>query len=415
MKIEWKNKADPSFLLDEVSKSRTVNADGSISTSGMFELRTWESVLASQLKLIGTTASETRYLIDRAIRDHQCLTRQSFEAAIRKYKVELDRKERHTYRVVFPILGIDGSKFGRFRRKDIQINFSVSNGTSFYKLASSERLRQLSSYKDHEKRFRPLILCSQWCVASVRAISAEEAYELAYREIRILLGLVIFISTPPSRDTISFGFPQPVSKVHIAPQMTVHFESGRLAFNGFWGVQSFSENTTHYPRPERDALVAKHLRLWLKQVDKCPWPERAAEEAIIKYYDAFSDHNLDDAFLGGWRVLEHVAGDRETKYGKLIERAAAFFDDVKLARLFGLHLTERRNSISHGHSVEQRHSETVLYQMNRLVHPILKQYIGNPNHFKTLDEFHEFCDLASNDERRKRLAITLKKAVAFRC
>lgn len=415
MKIEWKKTgADIQYLLREISKGRTINKDGSVSTTSMFAMKEWESVIFSFIRICGVSDTEARELVAKAIIDHQVITQNSLEIAIRKHKAERDRICDSKYRVIFPVLGLNDVNLGRFQRNNVLLNFSPARTSRFYRTAEIDRRQLLEQYPEHLNRFEKILTKSSWCVATVSARSATEAYELAYREIRIILGLVVFMETPPQYTEMSFGNPQPVARVHIPPQMTVHTSDGKLAFEGFWHVKNFSELLSLHRPSRRSDQFPSILRDWLKKLSTSVYPSSKVEDAVIKYYDAFSDHSIDDAFLGGWRVLEHVAGNRDTKYNQLIERASAFYDDPKLAAIYGYHLSERRNSLSHGHEVHQEHGETVMYQMNRLLHPILKEFIINPRKFGSIEEFHDFCDLSWNETRRIRLAKTLGKAIQFR-
>ncbi|VDS09130.1 hypothetical protein PARHAE_02319 [Paracoccus haematequi] len=415
MKIEWKKTpADIPYLLQEISQSRVVNKDGSISTTDFFALSEWESVLLSHIRITEVSDTEAKILIEKAIRDHQTITESSLKEAIFRIKKERDKIPSKKFSVIFPILGLSNICIGRFNRNNVSLNFSPATSSSFYKKAARERAKLLARYPQHQTRFDTLLQKARWCTATIAARSATEAYELTYREIRVILGLIVFMETAPHSRVKSFGHPQPLAKVHIGPQMTVHTANGDLAFEGFWHVKSFSENLAFGRLPRRGEDFKKHLKDWLRKITSSIYPNRKAEDAIIKYYDAFSDHSVDEAFLGGWRVLEHLAGDRDTKYSKLVERASAFYDDPKLAAIYGFHLAERRNSLSHGHVVHQEHSELVIYQMNQFIHPMLKHFIINPYKLKSISEFYEFCDLAWSDERRHRLSRTLSKAMRLR-
>lgn len=152
----------------------------------------------------------------------------------------------------------------------------------------------------------------------------------------------------------------------------------------------------------------------------CPWSD-FCRSAAIRYFKAFSNPNLEESFLDGWRLFENISGSRYEKTETKVTRASHIFKDNVEYRIVGKHLALRRHLISHGHPINTDDEETIAFQMLQFVLPFLTRFILNGFSFGTPEEFWEFLDLPAMrserldevEELQRRLKL-YDKAAQFR-
>lgn len=416
-----------SHILEKIRSIRMVGTNGRVSFIGG-EYEYWITILVSAVgadtksdalreKIIASTLSSDRLL--------ENFTEKDFRDLFYKFRYKYEQEDTKIYRVAFPIWNLPPFLKGKKKKNDVILNFTPSKGSRVFKRVLKERQSQ---YKNpmHDafftkEKLADLQRCSI-CLAHVRANNPADAHERAAEALYEVLGLVnISIDgrkywRSSSRAAGKF----PVSDVLIGPHTTTHLENGSLSHDGFW-----------YERwvggPSQRKLSQDQLEAWKvrftsleKGVSDSFWQQQC-KYAVVRYFKAFSNPDLEEAFFEGWRLFENISGSQNEKFKQKISRASNIFEDNFQHQIIGRHLSLRRNLIAHGHAIKSEDDETLVFQMLQFVVPFLKRFIWNKFKFASQGEFWEFLNLPSarnerivqKSEYKRRLAL-LEKAAKFR-
>ncbi len=412
MKVRKRNGFDIDLKLHQMSKLRTVNADGSIGMKGFGVLDEFESYLRTAIEIEGKTDAFVRRVIAKAMHEEQNPTEASFIKNCRKYAFALDSTGQKKFKVLFPIFGSLNSLTGRRKWGDVTIDFSIRRDTRFAAKAIKDRTEQLEEFDNSTTKkmqgleHLPLARCS------VQAIDIHDAFEQAESAISKELGLYS-LSTSRGRFIFSSEPDKPINTILLAPHMTVHSTTGALSANMYWfnsWPTSLSEKVR--TRKETKTIVnrADRVRAALKNL---PWKAKA-EDALARHYAAYAQCDLEASFLDAWRLLEAIGGHPREKGETLVKRAAWFFEHRDEHFQTGLHLMHRRHLISHGRPVRDESNEALSFQMKKFLEPLLFSFLTNPFNFESLEEFWSFCDLPVDRRARLRQSYLLQSSVEFR-
>ncbi|WP_394224753.1 hypothetical protein [Paracoccus marcusii] len=427
----WRGEFSPeeiNFILDQVRNFRVRDHDGRISLTGAGNYEGWQAILVSAVGLeFRTDALRTRIVraalfstdLPLEFSDHD------FRKIVYNLRHKYQDKKIKNYRVAFTIWNLPSFLQCTKKIGEVTLNFSPSQSTRIFKTIVHERNNQ-QTHRDYEffftkDRLKDLRNCSI-CLAHVRASSPADANERASEALYEILGLVNLAADGGKYWRLSsrVAGKLPVSGVLIGPHTTTHFENGKLTHDGFW-----HENWVG--GPNRKVLNAEFMEVWEKRVQqltlgisKSPWRAKC-KSAAVRYFKAFSNPNLEDSFLDGWRLFENISGSRYEKINYQLLRASNIFKDNQEYLVIGRHLALRRNLLAHGHAIKTDDEETLAFQMLQFVVPFLERYILNGFRFRSPDEFWEFLELpvrqhdrlADRAELERRLAL-LGKAAKFR-
>lgn len=378
------------YLLDLVRKFRGQNAEGKIifTDAGLHD--GWFAVLVSAIGFeVRTDALRTRIVRDTLASPDLPLdfTDRDFRKVACRLRHKHQECDLQIYRVAFPIWNRPKFLKGRKKIGDVTLNFAPSRKTRVFKTIIRERAAQQTNryYKKFftEDRLNDLRQCSI-CLAHVRANNPTDANERASEALYEILGLVNLVPDGGKYWRLSsrVGGRLPVSGVLIGPHTTTHFDNGKLTHDGFW-----HENWVG--GPSQKALSAEELAAWERRVRQLeqgisvsPWRDRC-KSAAARYFRAFSNPNLEESFLEGWRLFENISGLRHEKIREQILRASNIFEDNIEQLIIGRHLALRRNLLSHGHVIKSNDEETLAFQMLQFVAPFLERYILNGFGFKS--------------------------------
>ena len=293
---------------------------------------------------------------------------------------------------------------------DIILNFTPSKKSGHYRKILWERgLQQKYSHlKSHftEKRLSELNNCSL-CFALVRSSSHQQAFEQASEALYETLGLVnMVVNREWSVSTNSIEGKLPVARVLVGPHITIHGSDGSLDYDGFW-----SENwSTGPPMPNWDiGIWEEQFNKLTNGMKKSPWAEDC-KLATRKYFEAFSNPNLEESFLDGWRLLELIAVPKLEKYDKKIERVSKVYNQLELPLVTGKHLKFLRNH----RPIEANDGETLAYQMAHFITGFLIRYIVNSYSLKSRKDFWKLLDLPIAGKKYLRELELYEVAAKFR-
>ncbi len=398
--------------LDAISRTRTLNSDGSMSIPNFTALDYWESYLASAMYAEAKSEAFIRKVIAKAIKTTQDLAADQFTKDARRIANRLEQIEEKDFKVLFPIWGNSGLLNGKRKHGNVWLNFNFSAGSRFVARAKLERAKQISkddfSHDLPGYTFPDLPLA----VASVKAIDCEDAFLLADDAISIELGLVSIL-TGRGQNIIPKNPRTPVGTTLAAPQITVHRPSGNLATEIFW-YDGWSMRTKCRDLGKGDMSKVKAKADKIRHsVRKLPWRQKA-EEVLRRHYRTFRNTDPQVAFLDAWRMLELIAGPGFCRNDVLVDRVSSFFMENDQMQQLGRHLTHRRNSISHGTPIKADDDESMVFQVRMLIRPMLMHFLTNPFGFRELEELWAFADLDSERSKRERKEYLLECAAKFR-
>lgn len=399
-------------MLRRLAQERSLSADGSIAVRGFGVLDEYESFFRTAITAEGTTDAFLRVVINRAINQEQELTKERFLDLCRDIANKLSNNDRKPFKVIFPVWGNSSLISGRKRLNDVTINFEASATSDFARRAIGERTKQIEIRRDRGRGAAWGIEDLPLAVCSVRAIDVFDAFEQAENSISFELGLACLFSQR-GRFIFTDEPETPISTILLAPHMTVHVSNGSLASDTYWYSRWPSRLTPKHRKPEEVQRMRSNIEKYRRRIKKLPW-RMQAEAALVRYYAALGQCDVESSFLDCWRLLEAIAGPQREKSEKLVRRAAWFFEDRDFQYQIGLHLLARRNLISHGRSVKENSHEVLAFQMLGFMRPFLHAFLTNPFNFKTIEEFWEFCDLPVEKSVRLRRAHLLRCSARFR-
>jgi hypothetical protein len=171
---------------------------------------------------------------------------------------------------------------------------------------------------------------------------------------------------------------------------------------------------------EKQRAWEKRYQALARGVRNSVW-QKESRIAAVSYYKAFSDPDLRESFLNGWRLFEYISGTQQDSYDLKVERASNLFENNMDYNLLGKHLLLRRNLISHGRPILNDDEEVLVFQILQLVVPFIERFILNALSFTSPKELWEFLELPANREKRttekenlRRRLVLLRKAAHFR-
>lgn len=427
----WRNEFTPeeiAFVLDKIKPLRIFSSEGGVSIQGAGNLDTWVAFLASASGFKVKTDVLRTQIVKSVLFSPDLkvdFSEKDFREIAYRLRDKYQRQEIRVYKVVFPIWNNPNFLNGTKKIDDVTVNFSPSPRTKLFKTICREREKQRSDRYFApvftNERLNELRQCSV-CFAHVRANSPADANERASEAIYEVLGLTNLAKDVGKHWRLSsrVSGKLPVSEVLIGPHTTTHFEDGTLTHGGFW-----RENWVGGPK--RLSLNSQDMQAWEGRYDqlaegfsRSPW-RKQCKSAAVRYFKAFSNPDLEEAFLDGWRLFENISGSRHEKIEVKIIRVSNVFEENTGLRIIGKHLALRRNLISHGHPIKIKDEETLAFQMLQFILHYIELFIMNGFSFSSPEEFWEFLDLpASRDDRsterdelRRRLSL-LEKAAHFR-
>lgn len=402
-------------VLEELHHARTINKDGSISLRDFNGTDKIESYLKTAIYSENKSGAFLSRVIKKTIHTKQKFSTDSFIKNVNVIANKLDKTERRKLKVIFPIWGGDELLSGCRKWNNVHISFNASPKSNFIRKAKNERSTQKKHLASRigvdgsELSKLPLTVCT------VDAVDAFDAFELAEKALSIELGLYSFLEGRGKPIFSSGGTPRPISKIILAPHMTVHELSGSLLNDTFW----YNEWPINLTTSKRSEIDIKNIRLSVENIRQrlrrlpTKWKAKA-KSALARHFDAFSQKDLEASFLDGWRLLEAIAGTSHEKSETLVRRAAWFFAETDFQKQIGLHLMHRRNLISHGRPVKASDNEELAFQMREYIYPMFRAVLTNPFDFKDIEELWGFCDLPLDKKTRDRQTYLLECTSKFR-
>ncbi len=415
----WRDDFTPKeikYVFSELNKVRSVSPEGTISYTSGNDYEGLISCLVSFFDLDTPTNALRRAIVRDALSSPELpddFTEQDFRKVAHRLRAQYTRQNRGEYRVVFPIWNRPSFLPKLMRRNGAVINFHPAQTTRLYKRILKVRSAQSSEqfYLHHflKEYCSDLSLCDI-SITSLSAHDPYDAFEKASLAMYEILGLLNLARDGEkfSRDSYSTKGNYPVSDVLIGPQVTVHNTDGVLAWNGFWHSPWNGGARPMSFTPNYEASWSKQFKTLDEGVKRSLW-RNECKNALVNYFDAFSNPNLRECFLEGWRLFEVISGSQDEKTEKKIVRASHMFVEDVEYRVIGKHLRIRRNGIVHGNPIEVYDDESLAFQLLRFVVPYLRFYILNGFNLRSVAELYEFLDLPPSRDLRQKKAICIDR------
>lgn len=415
--MKWNNSYNIDPIIAKINEVRKLGENGSVSFSD-HDHEGWTSTITSMIELPASIPlSDKRGFVGSALLSRDLpsqFSKTEFEIMVDKEKKKYWRKPQNTYFVVFEF-----PWFVSLERKQMKLNtttlfFSRSRKTPFFKNLVSHRTQLQKDCADILNYKPTTISGTQFVIAKTLARNAIAAQETCTEDFQVLLGLINMFNNRSKRSRWGTSLPRrPINDFVYLPFVTVHDASGELAHQGYWYQDwSPSRPLPHAKLEKATQVIARHLPTYLSEIKKLPW-NKSANRVLARYYQAFSEPDLEVSFLDAWRTLEKFGGKKMCSYDDLIQRCSNMFEERQLTREIGRHLTERRNSITHGNLYDGSDKETVAYQLMVLMHPLLNFYLRNPFKSKSLEDLWIFADLEMDEERLQHQIDIRKHALTF--
>lgn len=328
------------YVLDKLRGLRKFSPDGKVLLSGGGAIESFKALLVSASGFeVRTDTLRTRIISDALFSPNlrKNFSEKDFRRVVYRLINQYTNADTNIYKVAFPIWNKPDFLIGRKKIDDVTVNLSPSKNTKIMKRINQEREGQLTSrdFKSFftNERLNELRRCSV-CIAHVRANSPADANERASEAVYQILGLTNLAKDSGKFWRLSFRISGklPVSDVLIGPHTTTHFADGTLTHDGFW-----YENWVGGPNPP--ALNIEKRRAWssrydqlLEGVTQSFWRSRC-KAALAQYFKAFSNPDLKESFLDGWRLFENVTGSRYDKIETKINRASNVLGCIPLTQV----------------------------------------------------------------------------------
>lgn len=416
------------LVLNEIRPLRKISEDGNVSLVGIGQIEAWEAFLVSAIGAPVETDALKARIVQQVLFSPELpvdFNEQQLRAVFHQAHGRLRQCEGRRFRVVFPIWNKPKFLHGVLSRTDATINFTPSLSSKRNIRINNERTNQRRN-KQFAKFFTDdhlsdLAKCNT-CIVLVDAISPEDANERASNALYELLGLVNIANDGAKRWRRSsrISGKLPVSDVLIGPHTTTHFDNGQLTHDGFWHEDWVGGPPTLNLDETKETNWGKRFEQLSRGLSRSPWV-RDSKSAATHYFKAFSNPNLEESFLEGWRLFENISGGRYEKIDTKIERAAHVFEEHLEYMIIGKHLALRRNLISHGRPIKTDDNETLAFQMLQFLLPLLQRYLLNGHSLRNIEEFWEFLSIPASrtlrDRERQdllRRVSLLRKAAEFR-
>ncbi len=393
--------------------SREFKEGGSRTLKSFGSEEIWKSYFLTALNYGELSSAFMQLVIDRAISSHDYVNEGDFLRSINSIAKELFGGRRK-YVAVFPVWNVSPYIEGVMRRNGVTMNFSPARTEKWTKVVQNRQELAKDQFFKGLRIFPSETADVSLVFCSVTAVSPQDAYLQADTVLATELGILSALATSPHSYRLSFGEKKPISKFLVCPMVTVHSEKGELAYKGFW-YSSFPRNSDpeRRVREEGDKLSFAFKRL-RGEISKSALKSES-EDFLARFQKAFSQTDMEDVFMDGWRLMEKMCSgnDRKTSYDDVVRRAASHWMQSDMIIQIGMHLKDRRNYLSHGRDIAAEDQEDLAFQVLKLLHPILMGISWNRFGFRSLSEYHEFCDAPRNlDDLRRRMFI-IDKAISY--
>ncbi len=390
MHVKWYRGTEPLPLLAEVEKARSVDKNGKVSyTNLLFEEMTF--LLAGSLEFgVDLPTVDRHNLIARALfapTTKGALLKDTFLLSL---ATELTRYLSQPFKqfLVVTAASVHLPRPQSVFRPDV--NTAVVFPSRLPKRLGDARQSALRDQTTFAHDSLPSKYRS--VVVRVAGRTVYQAIDRALDAVDLLRGIWNFYYNRGQSWRISGGTPKPVNRVFLHPIHSCHEVNGDLVAKEQWWYQpeyrapaTITDLTSDW---SRIATFTRRVRRYLAHSH---YAESVAD-ALRQYVRALDRHDMEDAFIRLWSVLEQLTATQQANFERTVKRASFVYRDSELPRLVLDNLRRERNRLVH-EGGESQAGEVCLYQLKRYVEALLEFHIRNQFQFSNLEEAGTFFDL----------------------
>jgi hypothetical protein len=303
-----------------------------------------------------------------------------------------------TYQELFP--------FKSITINTCRIIFKLDSKSKFFR--SVKDSRQISKKQLEEKLNLKPISEQRLCIVKTKNRFRAEAYEEASDALDLFRGIVNLYINRSKWARISGGMPEPINELRLGNLHTLHNNYGSSIPESFWYDRNTAGNKMTIKKPEEIVKLKKFMKSALAATNGKLGKQ--AKIALIRYARALDNPDLISAFRDLWSVLELITDTSFNRYTVTIRRAANCHEDKKFISEMANHLRYRRNRLIHEQYGDEKDSETLLFQLNYLVMPVLGRLIWNRGKCINMPEFGQLLDIAKDKDKIDRDLKLLRSA-----
>lgn len=409
----------PVYVLAEIGKIATVNADSTVSWPG-FSMPPLEMSLKASLVVLDPVGNELNET------DSWRIIWQALVASIKsapgkpvdpielttrvdKLAAEFFRQPLVKY-VLISSLSIVDLPTKRIEVRGCEVSSLKTRGERFLLPRALTRPEDGSPFLKH-------INSSEYRLVMVTSVgrSKYEATDNALKSLSLLRGLWSLFATYGSWTIHGGSSPRrkPIGVIHTGPIHTLHLTNGALVDNDlYWYEPDFTEEQPIFQPSKGWEQIEKNRRWAMKRLSTLEY-RQDLETLLIRYVDALDQSNPSIAFLKMWGILERVTDTIGGNYDETINRVVWTFhtESRPVTRNMLQSLRFRRNQYVHSGS-SGGESDQVAYMIKYFVDPHLVRLISNPFKLKSIEEYGEFLslptDVATLEQRQRKLKQALR-------
>lgn len=394
---QWDRKYNPSVLVKELEKSRSINSEGRVQFGG-FGIMTISPKLEAMICMNSEITLEDKHEIVQQsifnVGNSGVLSPEAILTEINRFeKNYLSSREQNYILATSLSVNKDFHKLPNVRIDENRITFSASLPKSFAKAIGNHR-----SINFH---MREKLLPFNYLYARV-AVSAKSIYwavEKALGSLNIFRGILNFVINY-GQQTFSFGATsrKPINQILLGPIHTLHKPNGEVAIQDlFWYEEGYQEalhpyhNNTTVNNVKQFDWVIKSVYEIRKNIQKSKIREEL-QNAILLYNDALDSYNYEVSYIKLWAALELLtATGQDDNHKVTIRRAAFIFKDPEQEKMHLELLRNFRNNLVHRGYMNAK-LEIFVYDLKLHVEQLLRFLIFNQSRFESFSDVGYLLD-----------------------
>ena len=386
MGVEWKKGFNPKLVLDVVAKIARVEPSGAISYTGMDEI--WgRPILVSGLEF----SSDVHHSVQDS------LVKTGLIVAIRSGNTTLDgvrqavstaqsqylKKPLNDYVLATSISIKAPLPFKNLKIQDCPMAFGRALPKRFDRSALAADIANLV----------PAGLPLDYAAVRVKckARLATEAAERALDALAFLRGAWSLCYRWQPHDHLLGIVRRPVAPFVLGPVHTLHRPDGELASRQFWYEPSYRKPLTCQDLSREWEDLHKEERWVWRQISKACDKDKLVK-ALIRYANALSEPQVQDAFLRLWSLLEYLTHAGRAGYDVTVRRAAFLWTDREYALQALNYLRGLRNRAVHSDE-SSKIAGTALLHLKAYVDGLIRFLLHPESITRTIAESAELLDL----------------------
>jgi hypothetical protein len=392
----WDRKYNPSVLVQELEKSRSINSEGKAQFGG-FGIMTISPKLEAMLSMNPEITLEDKHEIVQQsifnVGNSGALSPKAILAEINRFERDYSSSCEQNYILATSLsVNKDFHKLPNVQIDKNRITFSASLPKSFAKAIGNHQ-----SINFHMRKKLPF----NYLIArvSVRAKSIYWAVEKALVSLNIFRGILNFVINY-GHQTFSFGVTnrKPINQILLGPIHTLHKPNGEIAIQDlFWYEEGYQEafhpyhNNTIVNNVKQFDWIIKSVYEIRKNIQKSKIIEEL-QNAILLYNDALDSYNYEVTYIKLWAVLELLtATERGENHEVTIRRAAFIFNNPRQEKMHLDLLRNFRNNLVHRGYMNAK-LEIFVYDLKLYVEKLLRFLIFNQSRFESFSDVGYLLD-----------------------